>query len=97
MVLLLLAATLRSHAVEPTAKDIGKSSHHHHKKDVKRDYDYKAAEGHHAGPQPKQEHQQSYGGPQQQQSHGGGYEAHHECRDECPNPQPADSVSNGEN
>lgn len=90
LVLLLLAAALGSshaQAVETKYKD-GK---HHSKRDVKRDYSYKTEEHpQHKGPGPKQD---SYGGPKTDS-----YEGHYkqqECHDDCPNPQPPESVTDG--
>jgi hypothetical protein len=83
LVLLLLAAILGHCCAEAYYKEPGKAPRQHYKKDAKRDYTpHKAAEEH----QPKQHLSPSYGGKEQQ----------HECKDDCPNPQPADSVSNGE-
>jgi hypothetical protein len=81
VVLLLLAATLGYCCAEAYYKEPGKGPRQHHKKDAKRDYTHKAAEQH----QQAQQHP-SYDLKEQQ----------HECKDDCPNPQPADSVSNGE-
>lgn len=92
VLLLLVAAALGSHAqvVETKHKD-GK---HHYKRDVRQDYSYKTAEEHHpqhgTGPGPKQH---SYGGPQKD-SYEGQYKQQ-ECHDDCPNPQPPESVTNG--
>lgn len=80
LVLLLLAVVLGHFCADAYYKEPGKAPRQHHKKDVKRDYIHKTAEKH----QPKQ--QPIYADKEQQ----------HECKDDCPNPQPADSVSNGE-